>query len=120
MMFALGSGDQTCSLPISPALQQAFGALASSLGLNIINALGGLGIYEDPSVCSVILTSDTCVYRGSDFVTASGNVGYNDTYDLLVGHMPGAGRAFPSFVVPYRGGTVGANPASDQIGRAHV
>src|SRR3546814_20199233 len=83
---------------LPPALQQAFGALASSLGLNNINAIGGVGIYEDPSVCSVILTSDTCVYRGSDFVTASGNGGYNDTYDLLVGHMPGAGRSFPSFV----------------------
>ncbi|NGY06932.1 DUF1302 domain-containing protein [Solimonas terrae] len=106
-----GLGIPAGALPAQ--LQQAFGALASSLGLNNINALGGIGIYEDPSVCSAILTPDACIYRGSDFVTANGSGGYNDTYDLLVGHMPGSGRAFPSFVIPYRGGVVGTNPGSD-------
>jgi hypothetical protein len=33
-----------------------------------------------------------------------------DTYDLLVGHMVGASRAFPSFIIPYRGGLIGQNP----------
>ncbi|MGH8444377.1 MAG: DUF1302 family protein [Solimonas sp.] len=107
-----GLGLVTGALP--PALQQALGNLVSALGLDGINALGGIGVYEDPSVCSVVLTRDTCIYRGSDFVKADGSGGgYNDTYDLLVGHMPGSGRAFPSFIVPYRGGTVGTNAGSD-------
>src|SRR3546814_17103175 len=95
---------------LPPALQQAFGALASSLGLNNINAIGGVGIYEDPSVCSVILTSDTCVYRGSDFVTASGYGGYNDTSDLLVGNMRSEAR---------REGKEGVRPGRSRGWRSH-
>ncbi|WP_028009150.1 DUF1302 domain-containing protein [Solimonas flava] len=107
-----GLGLVTGALP--PALQQAVGDLVSLLGLDSVDALGGIGIYEDPSACSLILSADTCIYRGSDFVRADGRSGgFNDTYDLLVGHMPGSGRAFPSFIIPYRGTTIGTNPGSD-------
>lgn len=54
-------------------------------------------------------------YGASDFVVdAAGTPGpYTDTFDLLTGHMSGSGRSFPSFVVPYRGGTIGLNSARD-------
>ncbi|MDR3418801.1 MAG: DUF1302 family protein [Nevskia sp.] len=36
--------------------------------------------------------------------------GYNDTFDGVLGAIPGSGRSFPNFIIPYRGGTVGENP----------
>ena len=55
-------------------------------------------------------------YGASDFlVDADGTPGaFTDTFDLITGHMIGSGRAFPSFVVPYRGGQIGLNPARDE------
>ena len=55
-------------------------------------------------------------YGASDFLAdADGNLGdYTDSFDLITGHMIGSGRAFPSFVVPYRGGQLGLNPARDE------
>lgn len=55
-------------------------------------------------------------YGASDFVIdADGTPGeFNDSFDLITGHMIGSGRAFPSFVVPYRGGQLGQNPARDE------
>lgn len=53
------------------------------------------------------------IYGSSDFVPAPGVDPYRDTINLLVGHVPGSARAFPSFVVPYRGGTVGENAPTD-------
>jgi hypothetical protein len=60
----------------------------------------------------------TIVYPSSDFVVdAEGNHGaYPDTYDLLVGHMVGSPRAFPSFVIPYRGDIIGQNASCQQGG----
>ncbi|MGH8445689.1 MAG: DUF1302 domain-containing protein [Solimonas sp.] len=52
-------------------------------------------------------------YGSSDFLDASGNNPYPDTINLLVGHLPGSARAYPSFIIPYRGGTVGENPGTD-------
>ncbi|MEQ1440157.1 DUF1302 family protein [Fontimonas sp. SYSU GA230001] len=56
-------------------------------------------------------------YAASDFVVdASGTPGaFNDTFDLFYGHAAGAGRYFPSFIVPYRGGTLGLNPPNAYI-----
>ena len=51
----------------------------------------------------------TVVYPSSNAVNASGNAFIDDTFDLVVGHAPGAQRAFPNFVIPYRGGVVGQN-----------
>ncbi|SEQ07285.1 Protein of unknown function [Solimonas aquatica] len=53
------------------------------------------------------------VYGGSDFQDASGSNPYPDTLSLVVGHLPGSARAYPSFVTAYRGGVVGENPGSD-------
>lgn len=43
------------------------------------------------------------VYGSSDFVNKSGQNPYPDTFSLVVGHLPGVTRAFPSYVVGYRG-----------------
>jgi hypothetical protein len=51
------------------------------------------------------------VYGSSDFIPANGASGYNDTVDLRIGHVPGSARAFPNFVIPYRGGVAGQNAA---------
>lgn len=50
------------------------------------------------------------IYGSSDFIPGPGVTPYNDTFTLVVGHFPSSSRAFPNFVVPYRGGTVGNNP----------
>ncbi|WP_428311835.1 DUF1302 domain-containing protein [Hydrocarboniphaga sp.] len=55
------------------------------------------------------------VYGNSNYQTANGSGAYNDTYDLIVGQLPGSGRSFPNFVIPYRGGQIGANPANSRI-----
>ncbi|NKF21440.1 DUF1302 domain-containing protein [Solimonas marina] len=48
-------------------------------------------------------------YYGSSDVDSA----HPDTVNLLVGHLPGSARSYPSFVIPYRGGTVGENPGTD-------
>lgn len=55
------------------------------------------------------------LYGSSNFTTASGNNPFPDTFDLVVGHLPGSGRSFPNFIIPYRGGVIGANPANSYI-----
>ncbi len=77
------------------------------LGTGINNSLGA-SIGNAPN-------GGVKVYGSSDYVTnAAGTPGsYADTYNLIVGHLPGSARAFPNFVIPYRGGVVGQNPATD-------
>ena len=38
-----------------------------------------------------------------------------DTINLLLGAAPGSARSFPSFIIPYRGGTLGENPPNSYI-----
>ncbi len=57
----------------------------------------------------------TGIYGPSDYQTADGAGAYNDTFDLIVGHLPGSGRSFPNFIIPYRGGVIGTNPANSYI-----
>ncbi|HSW13988.1 MAG TPA: DUF1302 family protein [Solimonas sp.] len=73
------------------------------LGSNV-----GLGTMPDGSVGA---------YGSSDYVVdANGTPGaFADTFDAIIGHLPGSGRSFPNFVVPYRGGTIGLNPANSYI-----
>ena len=107
--------------PVQALVNQLLDGL-SGLGLPL-DLIGGIGTYRDPGSCAqlngqpVTLTDTLCLYPGSDFVTdANGTAGgFNDTFDLLVGHAPGSGRSFPSFIVPYRGGIVGTNPANSYI-----
>jgi hypothetical protein len=54
-------------------------------------------------------------YGSSDFTDVNGNIVYRDTINLLVGHVPGSARAFPSFIIPYRGGVVGENEPNSYI-----
>lgn len=56
-------------------------------------------------------------YGNSDFVVDANGTpgGFRDTFDLAYGHAAGAGRYFPSFIVPYRGMTLGLNPAESYI-----
>jgi len=124
-----GTGSGT-GLTFGALPQQARDAVLA-LGLtpaqfDQISQVGGVGIYQDPSSCAQVggapLLVDgaggrRCVYPSSDYVIDAGGTqpGYKDTYDLLVGHMVGSARAFPSFVVPYRGGVIGTNPGSSYI-----
>ncbi|WP_428309182.1 DUF1302 domain-containing protein [Hydrocarboniphaga sp.] len=48
-------------------------------------------------------------YGSSDFTDADGNSPYPDLISVGIGHVPGSARAFPNFVIPYRGGLVGEN-----------
>lgn len=66
----------------------------------------GLGTQPDGSVG---------VYGNSNYQTANGPGAYNDTYDLIVGQLPGSGRSFPNFIIPYRGGTLGTNAPNARI-----
>lgn len=54
-------------------------------------------------------------YGSSDYTTATGPGAFRDTFDVAVGHLPGSGRSFPNFIIPYRGGVIGLNPANSYI-----
>jgi len=54
-------------------------------------------------------------YNPSDFLDQNGNNPYHDTVNILLGHGPGSARAFPNFVIPYRGGVVGENAPNSYI-----
>ncbi len=56
-------------------------------------------------------TGQYVVYDGSDATDANGNPYFNDTAFLLLAGVPSPARSFPSFLVPYRGGTLGDDPA---------
>jgi hypothetical protein len=56
-------------------------------------------------------TGQYVVYDGSDATDANGNEYFNDTAFLLLAGVPSPARSFPSFLVPYRGGTLGDDPA---------
>jgi hypothetical protein len=67
-----------------------------------------LGVMPDGSVG---------LYPSSDFVIdANGTPGaFSDTFDVAVGALPSSARSFPNFIIPYRGGTIGLNPANSYI-----
>ena len=88
-----------------------FGPSATNCHLRSAGCTGstvGYGITPDGS---------TGVYTASDFVVdRNGTRGdFTDTFDLIVGHAAGSGRFFPSFIIPYRGGTLGLNPPNSYI-----
>ena len=58
---------------------------------------------------------DRVIYEQNNFVDADGNNPYPDTINLAVGALPGVARAFPNFVLPYRGQDIGSNPAGSFI-----
>lgn len=69
-------------------------------GVNCTGSNAGTGFGPD---------GDTATYGSSDFVDATGANPFPDTIDLSVGHVSGAQRNFPNFVIPYRGGVAGQN-----------
>lgn len=85
----------------------AFAAFGPSLGacgqagVNCTGTIGGVGSSA----------TGTTVYGPSDFNPYPGETAFKDTFDLGIGALPGSQRSFPNFVVPYRGGTLGQNPA---------
>ena len=54
-------------------------------------------------------------YGSSNYTTQGGAGAFNDTYDVAVGHLPGSGRSFPNFIIPYRGGVLGTNAPNSYI-----
>ncbi|HSW11643.1 MAG TPA: DUF1302 family protein [Solimonas sp.] len=80
------------------------------------STLGGTGFYEDGTHSSDQGNANTGNYYGpSDFIDASGSNPYADTVNILLGHGPGSARAFPNFVIPYRGGVIGENAPNSYI-----
>ena len=79
-----------------PTLTNCNSAAAGCAG-----SLAGIGYPEE--------SAPTGLYGSSDFIPAAGQTGYRDTVDLIVGHVPGSARAFPNYVIPYRGGVAGQN-----------
>ena len=55
------------------------------------------------------------VYDIGDHTDADGNVPYEDTVFLLLAGGPNSARAFPSFIIPFRGGVLGENPPNSRI-----
>ena len=74
--------------------------------LNCAGTTGGRGIDASGNMIT---------YGSSDFLDASGNNPFPDTVNLIVGGAPGSARSFPSFVVPYRGGTLGETAPNSYI-----
>jgi hypothetical protein len=102
-----GTGSLTGALlgTLGPEINGLLDRLTGALGLDF---LGGIGTRPDGT---------SGLYPGSDFVIdANGTPGsFSDTFDLIIGHIPGSARSFPSFIVPYRGGVIGTNPGSSYI-----
>ena len=73
--------------------------------------LGATGVGYDAS-------GNVVPYPNNAAVDANGNPiipGGRDVVNLGVGSVPGAARAFPSFIVPYRGGQEGFTPPNSYI-----
>ena len=74
---------------------------------HLLDALaGGIGYNEQGNVVG---------YAPSDFIPAGGQKGYTDTINVIEGALPGVARAFPNFIIPYRGGQIGQNPPNSYI-----
>lgn len=100
------------NLPLQVALTDlafsAFGPTLTSCHDRSVNCTGsaglaniGIGYAPDGS---------TVNYGSSDFIPAAGKSAFPDILNVGIGHIPGSARAFPSFVIPYRGGRIGDNP----------
>lgn len=60
-------------------------------------------------------SGNTVTYGSNDFVNADGQNPFNDTINLIVGSLPGSARSFPSFIEPYRQGTIGETAPNSYI-----
>jgi len=100
------------NLPLQVALTDlAFGAFGPTLTAchdRATNCAGSAGL-ADIGV-GYAADGSTMNYGSSDFIPAAGKAAYPDIVNVGIGHIPGSARAFPSFVIPYRGGRIGDNP----------
>ncbi|WP_028009550.1 DUF1302 domain-containing protein [Solimonas flava] len=93
------------NLPLQVSIADlGFAALAPTL-----NSCGNTGNCRGTTAGYGWAEDGTRTYYGSSDVDPS----HPDTINLLVGHLPGSARSYPSFIIPYRGGTVGENPGTD-------
>ena len=100
------------NLPLQVALADlAFASLGPTLTSchdRAVNCTGSAGL-ADLGI-GYAVDGSTVNYGSSDFTPPPGVRAYPDLVNVGIGHVPGSARAFPSFVVPYRGGLVGDNP----------
>lgn len=99
--------DQPLQVALVDLVFSAYGPTLTNChiqGQGCIGSNAGLGVMPDGSVGA---------YGSSDFAGILGP--YRDTLDAVVGALPGAGRSFPSFLIPYRGGVIGTNPGNSYI-----
>jgi hypothetical protein len=74
--------------------------------LQCIGSIGGVGTNANGALT---------LYPSSNFVNSAGVNPYPDAISLAIADSPGSARSFPSFVVAYRGGTVGETPPNSYI-----
>ncbi len=102
--------DQPLQVAIADLSQAAAGPTLTRChdpNLNCAGSLaGGQGFDEN---------GNQVHYDPSDFLDQDGTNPYRDTVNILLGHGPGSARAFPNFVIPYRGGVVGENAPNSYI-----
>ena len=77
---------------------------AAALGFDENSTGTPLGNGQNP-------TGGFTIYDGSDAVDANGEVIFDDTSFLLIAGVPSSARSFPNFIIPYRGGSLGDDPA---------
>lgn len=101
------------NLPLQVAIVDlAFASLGPSLtrchdeSLGCSGTTAGRGVDADGNLIT---------YGRGDFRDADGNNPYTDTVNLVVGAAPGSARAFPSFIEPYRQGTIGETAPNSYI-----
>jgi hypothetical protein len=85
-----------------PTLSNCQDRTSGTLHSGCTGSVGGIGYTP---------TGGTTLYGPSDFTPATAGTGYADTFDLGIGALPGSARAFPNFIIPYRGGAIGENQA---------
>lgn len=68
-----------------------------------------------PTATGQNTTGQVVVYDNGNFVDANGQTPYQDTVFLLLAGVPNSARAFPNFIIPYRGGVLGENPPNTRI-----
>ncbi|MCK5769036.1 DUF1302 family protein [Algiphilus sp.] len=101
------------NLPLQVSLVDlAFAGLGPSATICHREEAGCLG---SRATINVGPQGDFQIYENSNFVDADGNHPYPDTLNLAVGAGPGVARAFPNFLLPYRGREIGTNDPNSFI-----
>lgn len=100
-------------LPLQVAIVDVYFAAAGPLlsrchdpDIGCAGSTGGLGFNED---------GGRSRYGSSDAMNNGADIAYEDTINLLVGHLPGSARAYPSFLPAYRGETLGETPPNSYV-----